>query len=214
MSHTCSTNPSHHRLSSYPPTAHLTSTGLPSRTSLCALCFSSPVIFLLVYACVGLNWLLVSFLSHVNKNIIHLFMSHFRWNPHLDTIEQVERRHFRRRLSVDAIGKCHGIYQLVPVVSVFVFNLEMGGISPKMAPAHHWRMQTTSVISCCTSGCCNFPLWPLCNNSLFCTVNRSHFFHADGVYQLYCFTQDTFCLQRTSNPIQSNFICDTTPSNP
>jgi len=28
------------------------------------------VIFLLVDACVGLNWLLVSFLSHVNKNII------------------------------------------------------------------------------------------------------------------------------------------------
>jgi len=26
---------------------------------------------LLVDACVGLNWLLVSFLSHVNKNIIH-----------------------------------------------------------------------------------------------------------------------------------------------
>ena len=37
------------------------------------LCFSSSVIFLLVDACVGLNWLLVSFLSHVNKNIIHLF---------------------------------------------------------------------------------------------------------------------------------------------
>ena len=32
-----------------------------------ALCFSSSVIFLLVDACVGLNWLLVSFLSHVNK---------------------------------------------------------------------------------------------------------------------------------------------------
>ena len=27
----------------------------------------------LVDACVGLNWLLVSFLSHVNKNIIHSF---------------------------------------------------------------------------------------------------------------------------------------------
>ena len=38
-----------------------------------ALCFSSSVIFLLVDACVGLNWLLVSFLSHVNKNIIHSF---------------------------------------------------------------------------------------------------------------------------------------------
>ena len=33
----------------------------------CLLCFSSSVIFLLVDACVGLNWLLVSFLSHVNK---------------------------------------------------------------------------------------------------------------------------------------------------
>ena len=39
-----------------------------------ALCFSSSVIFLLVDACVGLNWLLVSFLSHVNKNIIHSFI--------------------------------------------------------------------------------------------------------------------------------------------
>ena len=36
--------------------------------------FSSSVIFLLVDACVGLNWLLVSFLSHVNKNIIHSFI--------------------------------------------------------------------------------------------------------------------------------------------
>ena len=54
--------------SSYPPTAHWTSTGLPSRTSYHpALCFSSSVIFLLVDACVGLNWILVSFLSHVNK---------------------------------------------------------------------------------------------------------------------------------------------------
>ena len=32
------------------------------------------VIFLSVDACVGLNWLLVSFLSHVNKNIIHSFI--------------------------------------------------------------------------------------------------------------------------------------------
>ena len=48
---------------------------LPSRTSYhAALCFSSSVIFLLVDACVGLNWLLVSFLSHVNKNIIHSFI--------------------------------------------------------------------------------------------------------------------------------------------
>jgi len=40
-----------------------------------ALCFSSSAIFLLVDACVGLNWLLVSFfLSHVNKNIIHSFI--------------------------------------------------------------------------------------------------------------------------------------------
>jgi len=40
-----------------------------------ALCFSSSVIFLLVDACVGLNWLLVSFfLSHVHKNIIHSFI--------------------------------------------------------------------------------------------------------------------------------------------
>ena len=39
-----------------------------------ALCFSSSVIFLLVDACVGLNLLLVSFLSHVNKNIIHSFI--------------------------------------------------------------------------------------------------------------------------------------------
>ena len=29
---------------------------------------------LLVDACVGLNWLLVSFLSHVNKNTIHSFI--------------------------------------------------------------------------------------------------------------------------------------------
>jgi len=36
--------------------------------------FSSSVIFLLVDACVGLNWLLVGFLSHVNKNIIHSFI--------------------------------------------------------------------------------------------------------------------------------------------
>jgi len=65
---------SHHRSSSYPPTAHWTSTGLPSRTSYHpALCFSSSVIFLSVDACVGLNWLLVSFLSHVNKNI-HSFI--------------------------------------------------------------------------------------------------------------------------------------------
>ena len=42
-----------------------------------ALCFSSSVIFLLVDACVGLNWLLVSFLSHVNKNIIHSFIHLF-----------------------------------------------------------------------------------------------------------------------------------------
>ena len=42
-----------------------------------ALCFSSSVIFLLVDACVGLNWLLVSFLSHVNKNIIHSFIHSF-----------------------------------------------------------------------------------------------------------------------------------------
>ena len=33
LKRTCSTNPSHHRSSSYPPTAHWTSTGLPSRTS-------------------------------------------------------------------------------------------------------------------------------------------------------------------------------------
>ena len=45
-----------------------------------ALCFSSSVIFLLVDACVGLNWLLVSFLSHVNKNIIH---SSSAFNSHL-----------------------------------------------------------------------------------------------------------------------------------
>jgi len=49
-----------------------------SRTSLCVLCFSSPVIFRLVDACVyGINWLLVSFLSHVNKNIIHSFIHSF-----------------------------------------------------------------------------------------------------------------------------------------
>ena len=29
-----------------------------------------------VDACVGLNWLLVSFLSHINKNIIHSIISH------------------------------------------------------------------------------------------------------------------------------------------
>ena len=55
---------------SFPPqilsywTAHWTSTELPSRTPYhSALCFSSSVIFnlLLVDACVGLNWLLVSF---------------------------------------------------------------------------------------------------------------------------------------------------------
>ena len=70
-----STSEDGRRLSSYPPTAHWTSTGLPSRTSYHpALIFSSSVIFLLVDACVGLNWLLVSFLSHVNKNIIHSFM--------------------------------------------------------------------------------------------------------------------------------------------
>ena len=75
LKRTRSTNPSHHRSSSYPPTAHWTSTGLPSRTSYHpASCFSSSVIFLLVDACVGLNWLLVSFLSHVNKNIIHSFV--------------------------------------------------------------------------------------------------------------------------------------------
>ena len=53
--------------------------GLPSRTSYHpALCFSSSVIFFLVDACVGLNWLLVSFfLSHVNKNIIHSFIHSF-----------------------------------------------------------------------------------------------------------------------------------------
>jgi len=34
-------------------------------------------IFLLVDACVGLNWLLVSFLSHVNKNIIHSYIVGF-----------------------------------------------------------------------------------------------------------------------------------------
>ena len=43
-----------------------------------ALCFSSSsVIFLLVDARVGLNWLLVSFLSHVNKkhhSFIHSFI--------------------------------------------------------------------------------------------------------------------------------------------
>ena len=62
LKRTCSTNPSHHRSPSYPPTAHWTSTGLPSRTSYHpALCFSSSVIFLLVDACVGLNWLIVSF---------------------------------------------------------------------------------------------------------------------------------------------------------
>ena len=53
LKRTCSTNPSHHRSSSYPPTAHWTSTGRPSRTSYHpALCFSSSVIFLLVDACV------------------------------------------------------------------------------------------------------------------------------------------------------------------
>ena len=31
----------------------------------------------LVDACVGLNWLLVSFLSHVNKNIIHSFIADY-----------------------------------------------------------------------------------------------------------------------------------------
>ena len=78
LKRTCSTNPSHHRSSSYPPTAHWTSTGLPSRTSYHpALCFSSSVIFLLVDACVGLDWLLVSFLSHVNINIIHSFIHSF-----------------------------------------------------------------------------------------------------------------------------------------
>ena len=44
------------------------------RAIITLLCFSSSVIFLLVDACLGLNWLLVSFLSHVNKNIIHSFI--------------------------------------------------------------------------------------------------------------------------------------------
>jgi len=48
---------------------------LPSRTSLCALCFSSPVIFLLVDTCVGLNWLLVSFYHTLIKtSFIHSFI--------------------------------------------------------------------------------------------------------------------------------------------
>ena len=46
-----------------------------------ALCLSSSVIFLLVDACVGLNWLLVSFLSHVNKNIIHSFIHSGMFTP-------------------------------------------------------------------------------------------------------------------------------------
>jgi len=41
------------------------------------LIFHIRSIFLLVDACVGLNWLLVSFLSHVNKNIIHSFIHSF-----------------------------------------------------------------------------------------------------------------------------------------
>ena len=50
---------------------------VPHRIGIALVCitiFSSSVIFLLVDACVGLNWLLVSFLSHVNKNIIHSFI--------------------------------------------------------------------------------------------------------------------------------------------
>ena len=57
------TNPSHRRSS---PT-HWTSTGLPSQTPHHpAFCFSFSLSFL-VDACVGLNWLSASFLSHVNQ---------------------------------------------------------------------------------------------------------------------------------------------------
>ena len=74
---------------------HWTSTVLPSRTSYHpALCFSSSVIFLLVDACVGLNWLLVSFfLSHVNKNVIHSISIELR------NIPELPRRDLKRRLS-------------------------------------------------------------------------------------------------------------------
>ena len=69
---------------------------MPSRTSYHhpALYFSSSVIFLLVDACVGLNWILVSFLSHVNKNIIHSFISWIvnsrQYNNGLDCLSQCQ----------------------------------------------------------------------------------------------------------------------------
>ena len=73
----------------HPPT-HRLPTGLQPdclhglRTTLrYVLVHPTSVIFLLVDACVGLNWLLVSFLSHVNKNIIHSFMR--RWDGSLET---------------------------------------------------------------------------------------------------------------------------------
>ena len=58
--------------------AHWTLTGLPSRTSYhSALCLVLPLYLLLVDACVGLNWLLVSFFYHMLIKFIHPFIQSF-----------------------------------------------------------------------------------------------------------------------------------------
>ena len=85
-----STNPSHHRSSSYPPTAHWTSTGLPSRTSYHpALCFSSSVIFLSVDACQDLTGFQLVFYHTLIKNIIHSFIHRLYSLMYLQTYIQL-----------------------------------------------------------------------------------------------------------------------------
>jgi len=68
----CSTNPSHHRSSPIHRTAHWTQPDCLHGLRTTLRCFSSSVIILV--ARVVLNWVLLSFWSHVNKTIIHSFL--------------------------------------------------------------------------------------------------------------------------------------------
>jgi len=75
LKHTCSTNPS--TIDPFLPgqTAHWISTRLPTRTLYrSAFCFSFFCYFLLVDACVGLNWRSASFWSHGNKTLIYSYI--------------------------------------------------------------------------------------------------------------------------------------------
>ena len=119
------------------------------------LCFSSSVIFLLVDACVGLNWLLVSFLSHVNKNIIHSFSfiqtglktlwrltakSDVAWFPTYTRISGVapESNSWTIRVATVVIGGCNG--------SIGIHRIRSHGMCMRRL---RWPCLTCSAVHCC-----------------------------------------------------------------